>query len=312
MIDIIPRRSGFRLRTWLARRVARKASRGLSPDVHMAVGRKIMDSAGDRIPMDRSVVYADVQLAGLRTLVFGPKAPRGGQLLYLHGGGYCRGSAYSHRPFISRLAAALNIKTRAPDYRLAPEHPCPAAVDDALAAYRDMRKGMEGPVIVAGDSAGGGLALALTLKLKELGETLPDALILYSPWTDLTISGENVKLKDAIDPLLRAHWLSEAADLYGTELGRDHPLCSPLFGDFAGFPPTLIQTGTDEVLLDDTIRLAGRMEEAGVDVTCELWDGLWHVFPLFQPLLPEGRTANRRARAWLDERFDHQVSPSRR
>lgn len=299
----IPPRRGFRFRTRLARRMARKASLGLSPDVEMAAGRRILDSAGDRIPMDRSVVYADVQLAGLRTLVFGPRAPREGQLLYLHGGGYCRGSAYSHRPFISRLAAALNMKTRAPDYRLAPEYPCPAAVEDALAAYRDMRKGMDGPVIVAGDSAGGGLALALTLRLKELGEGLPDGLVLYSPWADLTVSGENVAAKDAVDPLLRAHWLSEAADLYGAELGLDHPLCSPLFADFTGFPPTLIQTGTDEVLLDDTTRLAGRMEQAGVDVTCELWDGLWHVFPLFQPLLPEGRTANRRARDWLDEQL---------
>lgn len=300
MIETIPRRSGLRLRTWLARRMARKAARGLSPDVDMAAGRKILDSAGKRIPMDRSVVYADVQLAGLRTLVFGPKAPRDGQLLYLHGCGYCRGSAFSHRPFISRLATALNMKTRAPDYRLAPEHPCPAAVDDCLAAYRDMRKGMDGPVIVAGDSAGGGLALALTQRLKALGEALPDALILYSPWCDLTVSGANAFTNNAVDPLLQAEWLQEAAPLYGGDMDLADPRVSPLFADFTGFPPTLIQTGTDEVLLDDTTRLAERMEQAGVEVTCELWDGLWHVFPLFQPLLPEGRTANRRARKWLD------------
>jgi epsilon-lactone hydrolase len=299
-IETIPPRAGLRLRTWFGRRMARRASVGLSPDVEMETGRKILDSAGDRIPMDKSVVYADVQLAGLRTLVFGPKAPRKGQLLYLHGGGYCRGSAYSHRPFISRLAAVLNMKTRAPDYRLAPEHPCPAAVEDALAAYRDMRKGMEGPLVVAGDSAGGGLALALTLKLKTLGEALPDALILYSPWTDLTISGPNVEAKDAVDPLLRSDWISRAAELYGGELGRDDPLCSPLFGEFADFPPTLIQTGTDEVLLDDSTRLADQMDAARVEVRCEVWTGLWHVFPLFQPLLPEGRMAGRRARAWLD------------
>jgi acetyl esterase/lipase len=299
----IPPRRGFRFRTRLARRMARKASLGLSPDVEMATGRKIVDSAGDRIPMDRSVVYADVQLAGLRTLVFGPKAPREGQLLYLHGGGYCRGSAYSHRPFISRLAAALNMKTRAPDYRLAPEHPCPAAVDDCLAAYRDMRKGMDGPVVVAGDSAGGGLAPALTLRLKELGEALPDALILYSPWCDLTVSGENTFSNNAVDPLLQAEWLQEAASLYGGEMDLADPRVSPLFGEFNGFPPTLIQTGSDEVLLDDTTRLFERLNAADVDVSCEIWTGLWHVFPMFQPLLPEGRTANRRARKWLDERL---------
>ncbi|GJL96691.1 MAG: hydrolase [Hyphobacterium sp.] len=299
-IETIPPRFGLKLRTWLARRMARKVAQGLSPDVEMETGRKIMDAAGDRIPMDKSVVYADVRLAGLRTLVFGPKHPRKGQLLYLHGGGYCRGSAYSHRPFVSRLAAVLNMKTRAPDYRLAPEHPCPAAIEDALAAYRDMRKGMEGPLIVAGDSAGGGLVLALTLKLKELGEALPDALILYSPWTDLTVSGPNVAAKDATDPMLKSHWLGIAADMYGGDLGLNDPLCSPLFGDFSGFPPTLIQTGTDEVLLDDTTRLAERMEAAGVNVHCQLWTGMWHVFPLFQPLLPEGRMAGVHARSWLD------------
>lgn len=300
MIETIPPRFGLKIRTALGRRMARRASQGLSPDVDMEVGRKIMESAGKRIPMDRSVVYADVQLAGLRTLVFGPNAPRAGQLLYLHGGGYCRGSAFSHRPFISRLAAALNMKTRAPDYRLAPEHPCPAAVDDCLAAYRDMRKGMEGPVVVAGDSAGGGLALALTQRLKALGEALPDALILYSPWCDLTVSGENAFTKNAVDPLLQAEWLQEAAPLYGGDMDLADPRVSPLFGDFDGFPPTLIQTGSDEVLLDDTTRLFDRLDAAHVDVACEVWTGLWHVFPIFQPLVPEGRAANRRARKWLD------------
>jgi monoterpene epsilon-lactone hydrolase len=299
-IETIPPRFGLKLRTWLARHMARKAGQGLSPDVDMEAGRKIMNSAGDRIPMDKSVVYADVELAGLRTLVFGPKHPRDGQLLYLHGGGYCRGSAYSHRPFISRLAAVLNMKTRAPDYRLAPEHPCPAAVDDCLAAYRDMRKGMDGPIVVAGDSAGAGLTLALALRLKELGEPLPDALILYSPWCDLTVSGKTAFAKNAVDPMLRAEWLQEAAPVYGGDMDLSDPKVSPLFGGFSGFPPTLIQTGTDEVLLEDTIRLAERMEAAGVDVHCELWTGLWHAFPLFQPLLPEGRMAGRRAREWLD------------
>jgi len=300
MIETIPPRFGLKIRTALGRGMARRASKGLSPEVDMEVGRKIMDSAGKRIPMDKSVVYADVQLAGLRTLVFGPKAPRDGQLLYLHGGGYCRGSAYSHRPFISRLASALNMKTRAPDYRLAPEHPCPAAVDDCLAAYLDMRNGMEGPLVVAGDSAGGGLAIALTHKLKELGEPLPDALILYSPWCDLTVSGENAFAKNASDPLLQAEWLKEAAPLYGGDMDLADPRVSPLFGEFDGFPPTLIQTGSDEVLLDDTTRLVERMDAANVDVSCEVWTGLWHVFPIFQPLVPEGRTANRRARKWLD------------
>ncbi len=300
-IEHIAPRFGLKLRTGLARNMARKASKGLSPDVDMEIGRKLMDSAGDRVPMSKKVVYADVELAGLRTLVFGPSDPRPGQMLFLHGGGYCRGSAYSHRPFVSRLAADLNMKTRSPDYRLAPEHPCPAAIEDALAAYRDLREGLDGPLVVAGDSAGGGLTMALVLKLKSLGEPLPDALILYSPWVDLTVSGENARERDAVDPMLKSDWLGRAAAMYAGDLDPAGPECSPLFADLSGLPPTLIQVGSDEVLLDDSLRLAERMDDASVAVSCEVWEGLWHDFPLFQPLLPEGRMANKRARAWLDE-----------
>ncbi|WP_421790101.1 alpha/beta hydrolase [Hyphobacterium sp.] len=299
----IPKRPGLRLRNHFARNMARKAGLALSPNVEMEVGRKMLAAAGDRIPLEKSVVKADVELAGRDALVFGPKTPRPGQMLYIHGGGYCRGSPHGHSPFVSRLSAALNIKIRSNTYRLAPEHPFPAGLEDCEAAYDALREGMDGPLIVAGDSAGGGLALALTTRLKAKGRPLPDALILFSPWCDLTVTGTSTQTKNEVDPMLQGHWLPEAVKLYAPDMAPAQPEISPLFADFAGFPPTLIQTGSDEVLLDDSVRLESRMSEAGVDATCEIWEGMWHDFAMFQPLLPEGRMAGKRARAWLDERF---------
>ena len=302
-IEHIPPRFGLRLRNHLARNMAKKAGQALGPDVDMDVGRKLLHAAGDRIPPDRSVSRANVELAGLNTLVFSPRNPRPGQMLFIHGGGYSRGSAHGHSPFISRLAARLNLKTRAIDYRLAPEHPFPAGLDDCEAAYRALRDGLEGPLVLAGDSAGGGLALALTTRLKTQGTALPDALVLYSPWCDLTNSGESRTTKSDADPMLKGHWLPVGAQYYAPGEDLTRPEISPLFADFDGFPPTLIQVGSDEVLLDDSTQLERRMTEAGVDVTCEIWDGMWHDFPMFQPLLPEGRKANIRARTWLDTRL---------
>jgi acetyl esterase/lipase len=300
-IEHIPPRAGLRIRNRLARNMARKAGQALGPDVDMEVGRKLLHAAGDRVPPDRSVTRADVELAGLNTLVFSPSDPRPGQMLFIHGGGYSRGSAHGHSPFVSRLAAKLNLKTRAIDYRLAPEHPFPAGLDDCEAAYKALRDGYDGPLVLAGDSAGAGLALALCVRLKAQGEPLPDALILYSPWCDLTNTAESMTTKSDIDPMFEGHWFPIGADYYAPDADRTQPEISPLFADFAGFPPTLIQVGSDETLLDDSTRLDARMADAGVDVTCEVWDGMWHDFPLFQPLLPEGRMANKRARAWLDE-----------
>ncbi|WP_420434520.1 alpha/beta hydrolase [Hyphobacterium sp.] len=300
----IPKRFGLRLRNRLARNMARKAGEALGPDVDMEIGRKLLHAAGDRVPPDRSVSRADVELAGLNTLVFSPrKNPRPGQMLFIHGGGYSRGSAHGHSPFISRLAARLNLKTRAIDYRLAPEHPFPAGLDDCEAAYKALRVGLDGPLVLAGDSAGAGLALALCVRLKAQGAALPDALILYSPWCDLTNSAESMRTKSEIDPMFEGHWFPIGAQYYAPGDDRTRPEISPLFGDFDGFPPALIQVGSDEVLLDDSLRLEQRMSDAGVDVTCEVWDGMWHDFPMFQPLLPEGRMANKRARAWLDARL---------
>ncbi|TGY90420.1 alpha/beta hydrolase [Marinicauda algicola] len=299
MIEHIRTRSPISLRRWLGRRMAAKAGRtSLSPDNPPEVARAMMDKAGERVPAASGVEIGRIEYAGRPALRFIPPSPRPGALLFLHGGGYSRGSSHSHKPVVSRLSKALSLEAVSLDYRLAPEHPCPAGIEDALAAFRTLRSDVQGPILVAGDSAGGGLTLAMTLRLKAGGETLPDALYLISPWTDLTMSGDSAKTLDGIDPMLRAHYLDKGAAIYAGKTDRAHPDCSPLFGDLSGLPPTLIQVGSDEVLLDDSTRLAQRLEAAGVEVRCEVWERMWHDFPLFAPLLPEADRAIARVADW--------------
>lgn len=299
MIEHISARSPISLRRWLGRRMAVKAGQTtMSADLPAEKARALMDKAGDRLPVARDVEIERIEYAGRPALRFVPNTPRPGALLFLHGGGYSRGSAQSHKPIVSKLAAAFGVEAISLDYRLAPEHPCPAGIEDALAAWQELRSQTRGPIIVAGDSAGGGLSLALTLRLKERGEALPDALYLISPWTDLTITGESARSKAGADPMLRPENLAEAARLYAGEGDPASPDCSPLFANLAGLPPVLIQVGTDEILLDDSVRLAQRLDAAGVEVRCEVWDKMWHDFPLFAPLLPEANAAMKRVSAW--------------
>lgn len=301
MIEHISARFPISPRRWLARRMAVKAGQTtMSADLPTEKARALMDKAGDRLPVARDVEIVHAEYAGRPALRFIPSSVRPGALLFLHGGGYSRGSAQSHKPVVSRLAAALKVEAISIDYRLAPEHPCPAGIEDGLAAWRKLRSETDGPILVAGDSAGGGLSLALTLRLKEAGEALPDALYLISPWTDLTITGESARTKCGIDPMLRTENLAEAARDYARETDAGSPDCSPLFADLSGLPPVLIQVGTDEILLDDSVRLAERLDAAGVQVQCEVWDKMWHDFPLFAPLLPEADAAMKRVTRWAE------------
>ncbi|GGE43544.1 hydrolase [Marinicauda pacifica] len=299
MIEHIPARPGLSPRRWLARRMARKAGRtSLSPNQPAEVQRARMDKAGDALPTASGVEVSRIEYAGRPALRFVPEGARDGVLLFLHGGGYSRGSAQSHKPFVSNLSRALRLEAVSLDYRLAPEHPCPAAIDDALAAYRTLRSDTQGPILMAGDSAGGGLALATTLRLKADGDRLPDALYLLSPWVDLTMSGESARTKDGIDPMLKTSYLHKGAELYLHGADGQSPDASPLFADLSGLPPTYIQVGSDEILLDDSVRLAEKLAEAGVAVKCEIWEKLWHDFQLFAPLLPEAYKAIKRVPDW--------------
>lgn len=214
-------------------------------------------------------------------------------ILYLHGGGYVIGSINSHREMISRIARAAKVRALAIDYRLAPEYPFPAAVEDATKAYRWLLRQSVPPerVIVAGDSAGGGLTVALLLALRDAGDPLPTAAVCISPWTDLEITGESMVTKKDVDPMIRPDDAKWGAERYYGSADPRNPQVSPIHADLSGLPPLLIQVGTSEVLLSDSARLAERATSAGVDVTLEEWEEMVHVWHFFAFMLPEGQQA---------------------
>jgi epsilon-lactone hydrolase len=214
-------------------------------------------------------------------------------VLYLHGGAYRAGSPANYRHFTWRIAAATQASVLAIDYRLAPEHPFPAALDDAVAAYRWLlaEHTAPGKLLIMGDSAGGGLTLATLLKLRDDGLPLPAAGVALSPWTDLALTGASLKLNAQSDPMLNAAHLPALANEYLAGADPRLPYASPLYGDLAGLPPTLIQVGGDEILCDDAVRMHERLRRAGCDAELEVWPRMPHVWHAFAPVLPEARRA---------------------
>lgn len=214
-------------------------------------------------------------------------------LLYLHGGGYVIGSTATHRGLTGALSKAAHCRVLSLDYRLAPEHIYPAAVEDATKAYRWLRtQGFAAnKITIAGDSAGGGLTLATLIALRDAGDALPAGAIPISPWTDMEGSGESMKTKVDLDPMVEPGGLMGMGQIY---MGNGDPkqhTASPVYADFTGLPPLLIQVGDLETLLDDATRVAAKAEAAGVDTTLEIWPEMVHVWHLFAPMVPEGGEA---------------------
>lgn len=203
-------------------------------------------------------------------------------ILYCHGGGYSTGSCIYARTLTTKLAASTSMDVFCFDYRLAPEHPYPAACEDAVRAWNYLMLLGYGArdVIVAGDSAGGNMALSLVVKLKQEERLLPRGLVLLSPWTDLTASGKSHESRAEVDPVLNAPYLKEMTDNYAAGQDCRNPLISPLFADLSGFPPTYIQVGDNEVLLNDSTMLHKRMVKANVSVKLDVYEGMWHVFQM--------------------------------
>lgn len=203
-------------------------------------------------------------------------------ILYCHGGGYSTGSRVYARTLTTKLAMSTSMDVLSFDYRLAPEHPYPAATEDAMKVWNYLMLLGYGArdVILAGDSAGGNLALSLALQLKAQKRLLPRGLILMSPWTDLTASGQSHETKAAIDPVLNAGYLAEMTGNYAAEEKLNDPFISPLFGDYEGFPPVYIQVGENEVLLDDSVMLYRKLLHANVSVRLDRFPGMWHVFQM--------------------------------
>jgi epsilon-lactone hydrolase len=221
------------------------------------------------------------------------QAVRGRHILFLHGGAYVTGSAAIYRHITWRFATVAEAQLAAINYRLAPEHPFPAALDDATAAWHALLDEGADPrhCAIMGDSAGGGLALALALKLRDRGGPLPAAIVALSPWTDLAITGESCRANAVFDPMLNSADLAPLAAQYLGGADPRNPYASPLYGDPHGLPPTLIQVGSDEILRDDSERMAERMRAAGCDVTLEIWPRMPHVWHGFAPVLPEAHRA---------------------
>jgi len=257
--------------------------------------RQRIDEIGSTWPVADDVKLEAVDLGGVQgefSYVPGSDASR--VLMFFHGGGYCSGSIVSHRRMVTEAGRAARMRTLAVNYRLAPEHPYPAAHEDAMRAWRFLRKQdiAAGNIAVCGDSAGGNLTITLINRLRAAGEEQPACAWLASPWTDLTMSGASLATKDAIDPLIHKAYLEELADAYAPPpIDRKDPLISPLFSNLRGFPPTIVQVGSAETLLDDAVRFARAAGLADVSVTLEVWPHMIHAWPMWNAKLEAGRQA---------------------
>ena len=250
--------------------------------------RQSQDQIGALFGQSKAILIKEVNIDGMygEWLCVNRAHMKKYVLLYCHGGGYSTGSSIYGRTLTTRLASSTSMDVLSFDYRLAPEHPYPAAIEDALKAWDHLMMFGYGArdVILVGDSAGGNLALALSHRLKKAGRLLPRGIVLLSPWTDMTSSDRSHRTKEGIDPVLHAAYLQEMTENY---LGKNYdeallhdPMVSPLFGDFEGFPPTYIQVGDQEVLQSDSVLLYKRMNQAGVNVTLDVFKDMWHVFQM--------------------------------
>lgn len=282
------------------------ASRELTALIHMLTARPLPDNPSvatrrqgfdlmaEKFPLPADVTCTPVDVAGIPAAwVSAPGADPGRVLLYFHGGGYVIGSITTHRELAGRLSRAAAARVLLLDYRLAPEHPYPAAVEDAVAAYRWLigQGAVPQRTVIAGDSAGGGLTVAALVALRDAGDPLPAAGVCLSPWVDMEGIGASMTTKAAVDPIVQHPGLAWFAEQY---LGGAHPrtpLAAPLYADLQGLPPLLIQVGSAETLLDDATRLAERARAAGVEVALEVWEEMIHVWHFFAAMLPEGRQA---------------------
>ncbi len=296
------------LRSRILHRTIRRVAGTLAMNLPLQVQRTRLNELcrrGVRIP--KGVTVRTVQASGIHAEWIEPAGKNALRtILYLHGGGYCICSLDTHRGLAARLALSAQARLLIIDYRLAPEHPFPAALEDALAAYNWLlaQGTPERQIAIGGDSAGGGLALATAIGLREGNQTLPAALFLLSPWTDLTFSGESVHTKRDIDPIFGSDGARlNFAPAYLGSNNPTNPLISPLFADVHGLPPTLIQVGSDEILLDDSTRLDEKLKAAQVPTRLVIWQGMWHVFQVFSPYVPEGQQAILQVGDFIRERI---------
>jgi acetyl esterase/lipase len=284
---------------WCKERAAKRGNMTLKET------RESFDSEMARIPLADNVTTESLSFGSVPVEKITPaNATPDKVVLYLHGGGHIFGSIKSHRHFVSRLAVATKATAYHIDYRLAPEHPYPAAIEDALIAYRALLDSGIAPadIVVGGESAGGNLAAALLLKLKQDNLPQPAGLYLLSPWLDMTTTAESYEKVGARDPMISRDGIVGVALAY---LGNqpDNPLASPVRADVSGLPPMLIQVGSEEVLLSDSTTFANNAAMTGIDVSLRVWAGMPHAWPLFHPFLRAGLPAIDETGAWMRKRL---------
>lgn len=261
-----------------------KRAHGLVEHPDLEKHRQSQDAIGSLLGNTKAVSYREVDIEGIYGEWVGVNRAHMKKyvVLHCHGGGYSTGSCLYARTLTSKLAESTSMDVLCFDYRLAPENPYPAAIEDAMKAWNYLMLLGYGArdVILTGDSAGGNLALALSLKLKEQRRLLPRGLVLMSPWTDLTSSGESFESKSSLDPVLNRPYIDRMVSAYAVGQDLKDPMVSPLFGRFEGFPPTYIQVGENEILLSDAVRLHQVFVDANVPVKMDIYPGMWHVFQM--------------------------------
>jgi acetyl esterase/lipase len=270
------------------------------------VQRREWEAAAANTPLPAGTSIQSVMADGVPgEWVRSPAADGDKALLWLHGGGFSTGSCVTHRGLAAHLSMTAGIPVLTIDYRLVPEHPFPAGLDDACTAYRWLLKTGYRPsnVIIGGDSSGGGLAVSNLLKLRDAGDPLPAAGVLMSPMLDMTLTGESFTTRAGVDPLISQAGLQAAVNLYRADNDSRHPLLSPVYADLRGLPPLLIQVGGHELLLSDSTRLADRAALAGGEVVLHVWPEMWHVFQGWASELPEAQAALQEIGAFIADRL---------
>ncbi|MDF3034391.1 MAG: alpha/beta hydrolase [Alphaproteobacteria bacterium] len=268
---------------------------------YLSTIRKGWEWLSHLLPMSPMVTCTPFSLGSLQAEWVIPRAPDyKATLLYLHGGAYCLGSITTHRSFLTYLSAYTTSRILAINYRLAPEYPFPAALKDALDAYKWLRtQEEEKPIYISGDSAGGGLALALLLTLKDLKFPLPTGTICFSPWIDLTCQPSSLKTHEDLRRYIPL--LSAIANLYTASGKPYHPRISPVYGDFAGLPPLFVQVSRDELLFSDAMRLFEKVKQDNGNIILEAWQNMFHAWPYAASFLPEGREALTHVRKFMEK-----------
>jgi epsilon-lactone hydrolase len=281
--------------------------RRLTPAPPIEELRKQMETMLRFVPSPpRGTQSSRVDAGGIKALrVATSQALDGRRVLYLHGGGYVMGSPDHYGDFLWRIARVTSARVVCPYYRLAPEHPFPAALDDAIRVYSWLLSEGTRPreLVIMGDSAGGGLAFATLLRLRDEGLPLPAAAVALSPWTDLALTGTSITQNARRDLTLMPERAATFARHYLTDADPRHPYASPLYGDVRGLPPILIQVGSDEILRDDSVRMAEKLRAAGTPVELQIGHRMHHVWQLYARVLPEGRAAVARIGAFLERRL---------